>query len=39
MARVLITGGAGFTGSPVAEAFLSASHDTATVDNLAAGRR
>ena len=39
MARILITGGAGFIGSPVAEAFLAAGHESAVVDNLATGRR
>jgi len=39
MARVLITGGAGFIGSHVAEAFLGAGHDVAIVDNLTTGRR
>lgn len=39
MARVLITGGAGFIGSHVAEAFLAAGHEVAIVDNLATGRR
>jgi UDP-glucose 4-epimerase len=39
MARVLITGGAGFIGSHVAEAFLAAGHDVSIVDNLATGRR
>ena len=38
MARVLITGGAGFIGSHVAEAFLAAGHDVSIVDNLATGR-
>jgi UDP-glucose 4-epimerase len=39
MARVLITGGAGFIGSHVAEAFLAAGHTVAIVDNLATGKR
>jgi UDP-glucose 4-epimerase len=39
MTRVLITGGAGFIGSHVAEAFLAAGHDATIVDNLATGRR
>ena len=39
MSRVLITGGAGFIGSHVAEAFLAAGHDVSIVDNLATGRR
>lgn len=37
--RILITGGAGFIGSHVAEAYLAAGHDVAVVDNLATGRR
>ncbi len=36
---VLITGGAGFIGSHVAEAFLAARHAVAVVDNLCTGRR
>lgn len=39
MSRVLITGGAGFIGSHVAEAFLAAGHDVSVVDNLSTGRR
>ena len=36
--RVLVTGGAGFIGSHVAEAFLSAGADVTIVDNLSRGR-
>ena len=35
--KVLITGGAGFIGSHVADAYLSAGHDVIIVDNLATG--
>lgn len=35
--KTLITGGAGFIGSHVAEAFLAAGHDVAIVDNLRTG--
>lgn len=37
--RVLITGGAGFIGSHVAEHLLSAGHEVAIVDNLSTGTR
>ena len=37
--RALITGGAGFIGSHLAEALLAAGHDVVIVDNLATGRR
>jgi UDP-glucose 4-epimerase len=37
--RVLLTGGAGFIGSHVADAYAVAGHDVAVVDNLSAGRR
>jgi UDP-glucose 4-epimerase len=37
--RILVTGGAGFIGSHVAEAFLAAGHDVLVVDNLATGKR
>ncbi len=39
MSRVLITGGAGFIGSHVAEAFLAAGNEVAIIDNLTTGRR
>ncbi len=37
--RVLVTGGAGFIGSHVAERFLSQGHVVEVLDNLATGRR
>lgn len=37
--RILITGGAGFIGSHVAEAYLKAGHDVAIIDNLSTGKR
>ena len=37
--RILVTGGAGFIGSHVAEAYLAAGHEVAIIDNLATGRR
>ncbi len=37
--RVLVTGGAGFIGSHVADAYAAAGDDVAVVDNLTAGRR
>ena len=36
--KVLVTGGAGFIGSHVADALLAAGHDVAIVDNLRSGR-
>ncbi|HNS52818.1 MAG TPA: NAD-dependent epimerase/dehydratase family protein [Anaerolineae bacterium] len=37
--RILVTGGAGFIGSHVVDAFLGAGHDVAVVDDLSAGKR
>ena len=37
--RIMITGGAGFIGSHLAEAFLAAGHAVAVLDNLVAGKR
>jgi len=39
MARVVVTGGAGFVGSHVAEAFLARGDDVLVVDDLSTGRR
>lgn len=36
--KVLVTGGAGFIGSHVVDAFLAAGHEVVIVDNLATGR-
>jgi UDP-glucose 4-epimerase len=36
--RVLVTGGAGFIGSHVADAFLASGHDVTIIDNLSRGR-
>lgn len=37
--RILVTGGAGFIGSHLVDAFLEAGHDVAVIDNLSSGRR
>jgi UDP-glucose 4-epimerase len=37
--RILITGGAGFIGSNIADGYLAIGHDVAVVDNLTTGRR
>lgn len=37
--RILVTGGAGFIGSHLADAFVAAGHDVAVLDNLSSGRR
>ncbi|MBI5506303.1 MAG: NAD-dependent epimerase/dehydratase family protein [Deltaproteobacteria bacterium] len=37
--KIVITGGAGFIGSHLADAFLAAGHDVAVIDNLSSGHR
>jgi UDP-glucose 4-epimerase len=37
--KILITGGAGFIGSTIADAYLDAGHDVVVVDNLYSGKR
>jgi UDP-glucose 4-epimerase len=37
--RILVTGGAGFIGSHVVEAYMAEGHEVAVVDNLSTGRR
>src|SRR5436853_7142714 len=37
--RVLLTGGAGFIGSHVADAYLQAGYEVTILDNLSSGRR
>jgi len=39
MAKILVTGGAGFIGSHVVDAYLAAGHEVAVLDNLSSGRR
>jgi UDP-glucose 4-epimerase len=37
--RILVTGGAGFIGSHVAQSFVAAGHEVAVVDNLSTGKQ
>jgi UDP-glucose 4-epimerase len=37
--KILVTGGAGFIGSHLADAFLAAGHDVLVIDNLSSGHR
>jgi UDP-glucose 4-epimerase len=37
--RILVTGGAGFIGSHIVDAFIAAGHTVAVIDDLSAGRR
>ena len=37
--KILITGGAGFIGSHLADAFLAAGHEVSVIDNLSSGHR
>ena len=37
--RILVTGGAGFIGSHIVDAYLAAGHDVRVIDNLATGKR
>lgn len=39
MSRILVTGGAGFIGSHVVDAFIEAGHEVAVLDNLSSGKR
>ncbi|MBN2379848.1 NAD-dependent epimerase/dehydratase family protein [candidate division WOR-3 bacterium] len=39
MSKILVTGGAGFIGSHVAEAYLEAGHQVAVLDNLSTGKK
>lgn len=36
--RILVTGGAGFIGSNIVDAYIAAGHDVAIIDNLSTGR-
>src|SRR3989339_959691 len=37
--RILVTGGAGFIGSNIVDAYIEAGHDVAIVDNLTTGKK
>ena len=37
--RILVTGGAGFIGSHIVDAYLAGGHEVAVVDDLSTGRR
>lgn len=39
MAKVLITGGAGFIGSHIVEACLAAGHEVVVIDDLSSGKK
>ncbi len=39
MAKILVTGGAGFIGSHIADAYLAAGHDVVVIDDLFTGHR
>lgn len=39
MSRILVTGGAGFIGSHLVDAFLADGHEVAVIDDLSSGRR
>ena len=37
--KILVTGGAGFIGSTIADAYLEAGHEVVVIDNLYSGKR
>ncbi|HEY65358.1 MAG TPA: SDR family oxidoreductase [Caldilineae bacterium] len=39
MSKILVTGGAGFIGSHIVDAFIEAGHDVVVIDNLVTGKR